>query len=41
VAEIRPGLSNILKIASRLAPDFMLRQLGKSVDLMLNADKNR
>lgn len=40
VAEIRPGLSNVLKIASRLAPDFMLRQLGKSVDLMLSADKN-
>jgi len=27
--EIRPGQSNILKIASRLAPEFMFRQLGK------------
>lgn len=34
--EIRPGLSNILKIASRVAPGLMLRQLGKSVDLMLD-----
>jgi len=35
VEEIRPGLSNVLKIASRVAPGLMLRQLGKSVDLML------
>lgn len=35
VEEIRPGLSNVLKIASRVAPSFMLGQLGKSVDLML------
>ncbi|KQQ73189.1 hypothetical protein ASF73_11110 [Xanthomonas sp. Leaf131] len=34
--EIRPGLSNTLKMASRLAPDFMLNQLGKSVDSMLD-----
>ena len=27
--EIRPGLSNVLKIMSRLAPGFMLRQLAK------------
>lgn len=27
--EIRPGQSNILKIASRLAPEFMFRQLSK------------
>jgi len=27
--EIRPGLSNVLKIMSRLAPNFMLRQLAK------------
>ena len=28
-AEIRPGQSNILKIASRVAPGFMFRQLSK------------
>ncbi|WOI44658.1 SDR family NAD(P)-dependent oxidoreductase [Acidovorax sp. BLS4] len=33
--EIRPGLSNVLKIASRIAPNFMFAQLGKSVDLMM------
>jgi uncharacterized oxidoreductase len=27
--EVRPGQSNILKIASRLAPEFMFRQLSK------------
>jgi uncharacterized oxidoreductase len=27
--EIRPGLSNVLKAMSRIAPDFMLRQLSK------------
>ncbi|WP_025097101.1 SDR family NAD(P)-dependent oxidoreductase [Burkholderia sp. A1] len=27
--EIRPGLSNVLKIASRVAPSFMLRQMVK------------
>ena len=27
--EIRPGLANVLKAMSRLAPDFMLRQLTK------------
>ena len=32
--EIRPGLSNVLKIMSRLAPDFILKQLAKSVDRM-------
>jgi uncharacterized oxidoreductase len=35
VEEIRPGLSNVMKIGSRLAPGFMLKQLGKSVDAML------
>ena len=29
VYEIRPGISNILKIMSRLAPNFMLNQLSK------------
>ncbi len=33
--EIRPGLSNILKIMSRLAPNFILKQLGKPVERML------
>lgn len=28
--EIRPGLSNVLKLMSRLAPQFMLNQLAKS-----------
>ena len=28
--EIRPGLSNILMIMSRIAPQFMLNQLAKS-----------
>jgi len=32
--EIRPGLANILKLMSRVAPDFMIRQLGRSVDFM-------
>jgi len=41
VEEIRPGLSNVLKIASRVAPGFMLRQLGKSVDLMLPRQNQR
>lgn len=37
--EIRPGLSNLLKIMSRLAPNFILRQLGKPVDRMLAQSK--
>jgi len=28
-AEIRPGVSNVLKIASRVAPHFMFRQMVK------------
>jgi uncharacterized oxidoreductase len=39
VKEIRPGISNVLKIASRVAPNFMFRQLGKSVDAMLAQHK--
>jgi uncharacterized oxidoreductase len=35
VLEIRPGLSNVLKIFSRLAPEFILGQLGRTVDGML------
>jgi len=34
--EIRPGQSNQLKMMSRIAPDFILKQLSKSVDLMLS-----
>jgi uncharacterized oxidoreductase len=33
--EIRPGLSNFLKIMSRLAPAFAIKQLSKPVDRML------
>jgi uncharacterized oxidoreductase len=33
--EIRPGLSNMLKLMSRVAPGFMARQLGKSADHVL------
>jgi uncharacterized oxidoreductase len=32
--EIRPGISNVLKVMSRLAPGFMLSQLGKSARRM-------
>jgi uncharacterized oxidoreductase len=34
--EIRPGQSNQLKMMSRIAPDFILKQLSKSVDPMLS-----
>lgn len=34
VLEIRPGLANALKLGSRIAPNFMLNQTSKSVDLM-------
>jgi uncharacterized oxidoreductase len=34
VLEIRPAFANILKLGSRIAPNFMLRQTGKSVDIM-------
>ncbi len=37
--EIRPGLSNVLRIMSRVAPSFMLKQLGKPVDRMLDPAK--
>ena len=33
--EIRPGLANVMKILSRVAPGFVLRQLSKPVDHML------
>jgi uncharacterized oxidoreductase len=37
--DIRPGLSNLLKLMSRLAPNFILKQLGKPVDRMLAQSK--
>ncbi len=35
--EIYPGIANVLKIMSRLAPAFFLKQLSKPVDKMLNS----
>ena len=35
--EIRPGQSNQLKFMSRLAPEFILRQLSRPVEQMLDA----
>lgn len=35
VLEIRPGQANSLKLMSRIAPNFILKQLSKPVDLML------
>ena len=34
VYEIRPGMSNALKMMSRVAPAFILKQLGKSAEKM-------
>jgi uncharacterized oxidoreductase len=34
--EIRPGLSNIFKWMSRIAPKSMLKQTSKSIDNMLS-----
>ncbi|MDB6079857.1 MAG: short-chain dehydrogenase [Akkermansiaceae bacterium] len=34
--EIRPGLSNVLKIMSRLAPELIFKQLGKLADPMIS-----
>ncbi len=33
--EIRPGMSNVLKFMSRIAPNFILKRLSKSVDTMM------
>jgi uncharacterized oxidoreductase len=33
--EIRPGLSNVLKLMSRLAPQFILNRLSRPVETML------
>jgi uncharacterized oxidoreductase len=34
--DIYPGLANVIRIVSRIAPNFLLTQLSKSVDKMLN-----
>ncbi len=39
--EIRPGQANNLKFMSRVAPDFILKQLSRSVDRMLNEPAGR
>jgi uncharacterized oxidoreductase len=39
--EIRPGLAKMLKIMSCIAPNFMVKQLGKSVDRMLTQTSSR
>jgi uncharacterized oxidoreductase len=38
--EIRPGQANQLKLMSRIAPDFILKQLSKPVDRMLAGMKH-
>lgn len=38
--EIRPGQSNQLKLMSRMAPQFILNQMSKSIDRMLSATKH-
>lgn len=38
--EIKPGLSKVLKLMSRVAPDFILKQLSKSVAAGLPQRKN-
>ena len=38
--EIRPGQSNQLKLMSRVAPDFILKQMSRPVDRMLAKMKN-
>jgi uncharacterized oxidoreductase len=37
--EIRPGQANQLKMMSRLAPGFILKQMSRSVDRMLGTQK--
>jgi uncharacterized oxidoreductase len=39
VLEIRPGQSNVLKLMSRVAPQFILNQMSKTVDKMLAKPK--
>jgi uncharacterized oxidoreductase len=38
--EIRPGQANSLKLMSRVAPDFILKQLSRPMDRLLAATKN-
>jgi uncharacterized oxidoreductase len=38
--EIRPGLSNVLKTMSRVAPNFIFKQLSRPVDQMLAESQN-
>jgi uncharacterized oxidoreductase len=35
--DIYPGLANVIRIVSRIAPNFLLTQLSKPVDKMLNS----
>jgi uncharacterized oxidoreductase len=35
--DIYPGLANVIRIVSRIAPNFLLKQLSKPVDKMLNS----
>ena len=37
--EIRPGQANQLKMMSRVAPGFILKQMSRSVDRMLTTQK--
>ena len=37
--EIRPGQSNLLKIMSRIAPEFILKQMSRQVDSLLAQSK--
>jgi uncharacterized oxidoreductase len=37
--EIRPGQANLLKMMSRLAPGFILKQMSRSVDRMVGIQK--
>jgi len=39
--EIRPGLSNVLKVLSRLAPEFILNQLAKPAEGMIAKHSRR
>jgi uncharacterized oxidoreductase len=39
--EIRPGQANSLKFMSRVAPDFILKQLSRPVDRMLSGSTGR
>jgi uncharacterized oxidoreductase len=38
--EIRPGQANLLKLMSRLAPGFIVKQMSAPVNRMLDKSKN-